>query len=485
MSVALLPAPTPTDGTRFDWGIVASADPLTVRLNGAGVAVNVANRTREASLVDAGEKVLLMRTGYGGYTYIDRIVDVVVRPTPDTPITGLQPAPVDLGTGDPTTPGEPPVDPATGELPQFLPLNAPSNVLIADILWDRFTVTYDYTRNTAPNHPVETGFQVNIIRIATGEVVQSEVVSATTRSVRVGSLVGSVFYRAEVRAITTPEAAFTTYNVAQLQYILSATGHQLSSLYSPWARSPQAQTDDPPVSGVTPPINVRWGSVLKDSAIIEWDYQPAPTIPPPAVATGFQVRACLDSIGTDSCQLHLAGPDARKQRVTPLTSRRSYWGFVRTVAGSRFSNWVPIGPPRRTLQDFTPEIRNFTLRRIGTTDDVQMSAEIRNATEIRFNTSLTITRDVAGLETPIGDPLEIFYNWQAITSDNTIGGVRQEWIPIRIILPNAWRSRGNYVVNLTARNQSTETVTQPPPSCLCGDCPFSFSNGWCKSATGE
>ena len=66
------------------------------------------NRTREASIVEAGDKVLLMRTGYGGWTYIDRIVDVIVRPTPETPITSLQPA-----AGD--TPGMPPTTPE-GEL---------------------------------------------------------------------------------------------------------------------------------------------------------------------------------------------------------------------------------------------------------------------------------------------------------------------------------------------------------------------------------
>ena len=93
MTIELLPTPAPTDGTKFDWGIVASPDPLTVRLNGAGTAVNVANRTREASLVTAGDKVLVMRTGYGGYIYIDRIVDVVVRPTPMNPSPASNPPP--------------------------------------------------------------------------------------------------------------------------------------------------------------------------------------------------------------------------------------------------------------------------------------------------------------------------------------------------------------------------------------------------------
>ena len=454
MTVELLPAPAPADGTKFDWGIVASPDPLTVRINGAGVAVNVANRTREASFVAAGDKVLLMRTGYGGYTYVDRIVDVVQRAAPDEPITSLQPTPSDPAPGEPGAP-TPPVDPDTGQPPVFLPLAAPTNVLIADILWNTFTVTYDYTRDTGPNRPVETGFQVNIIRTATNEVVQTEYVSSATRSVRVGSLVGSVFYRAEVRAITTAADAFATYTEAQVRNVLSGAQRQISSLYSRWARSPQVQSDDPPVSGVVPPINVRWGSVLRDSAVIEWDYQPAPTVLPPAVATSFQIRMCQNSIGTRGCQIASVGPTVRKHRMTALDSSQRYWGFVRTQAGTRFSHWVPIGPPRRTHQDFRPQIRNFTVRRAGpTSPDIIWSAEIRNATEFRYQLNYRLTAAHNGSEVLIGSPLDIFFGWYDI-----IGGEdRQGWATVGFQEPNWYAGRATITITLVARNRNTETT---------------------------
>ena len=342
-------------------------------------------------------------------------------------------------------------------------MNAPTNVLIADILWDRFTVNYDYTRNTAPNAPMETGFQVNIVRLATNEVVQTEYVSAATRSVRVGSLAGSVFYRAEVRAITTTAAAFTTYTDAQLRYILSATGHQLPSLYSPWAVSPRAQTDDPPVAPVAPPTNLRWGSVSENHLSIHWDYQPLPGF---AVATGFQVRACQNSISTVGCQTHTAARTARFQRVTPVDGGSSYWGSVRTVAAGqnpgdppRYSNWVSVGPPRRTHSSTAIEFRNFTIRRIGQTADVQWSVEVRNATQIKLESTYQQTRSVAQTVTDVGPPLVAsqehwsnitgrpdFQGWYTITPENN----RDDGI---------YRGTAVYTMRVYARNGSASGQT--------------------------
>ena len=470
-----LPAPPEADGTRFDWGIVGSTDPLNVRINGAGTAVNVANRAREASIVEAGDKVLLMRTGYGGWTYIDRIVDVIVRPTPDVPITSLQPTPDD-------TPGMPPTTPE-GELPTFLELNAPTNVLITNILWDRFTVSYDYTRNTAANAPIETGFQINIVRVATNEVVQTEYVDATTRSVRVGSLTGSVFYRAEVRTITTEARAFTAYTEAQVRLYFSITGRQLPSLYSAWAVSRRAQTDDPPVAPVAPPINLRWGSVGEDYVTIHWDYQPLPGF---ATATGFQVRACQNSIATVGCvPPHTAARTARFQRVTPVEGSKSYWGFVRTIASMpdpqnpqnppivRYSNWVAVGPPRRTHTSTNIEFRNFNIRRIGQTSDVRWSVEVRNASQFRIQTTYQQRREVNQLTVDAGPPrMSPLGEWLDITDTYVAGDPDQQgWRTILLDSDNdpdtipdgrdvdVYHGIANYTVTVTARNDLNQAQT--------------------------
>ena len=131
-------------------------------------------------------------------------------------------------------------------------------------------------------------------------------------------------------------------------------------LYSAWAVSRRAQTDDPPVAPVAPPVNLRWGSVGENYVTIHWDYQPLPGF---ATATGFQVRACQNSIATVGCvPPHTAARTARFQRVTPVEGSKSYWGFVRTIASMpdpqnpqnppivRYSNWVAVGarPAGRT-----------------------------------------------------------------------------------------------------------------------------------------
>ena len=46
-----------------------------------------------------------------------------------------------------------------------------------------------------------------------------------------------MFYRAEVRTITTEARAFTAYTEAQVRLYFSITGRQLPSLYSAWAVS--------------------------------------------------------------------------------------------------------------------------------------------------------------------------------------------------------------------------------------------------------
>ena len=356
------PAPPEADGTRFDWGIVASTDPLSVTLNGAGTAVNVANRTREASIVEGGDKVLLMRTGYGGWTYIDRIVDVSLRPAADVPITSLQPTPEDPTPGEPPGPGQPtpPAVPVTpeGELPAFSRITAPGDVLIASQVWNRGDVSWTYTRDADPATPVETGFEIAVIADTTGEVEQREFVGASARSVQVGGLQGRRRYRAEVRAITTETAAFSAYTEAQVHYVLSAIGQNISSLFSPWAVSNRITTASAPSAPAAPPSNVRWGSVTATTAVVMWDYDPAPGA---AIAAGFQVKVCHNSLGSIGCSQSSRAVTSRNARFTSLDSGQWHWAFVRTIiAGDRYSHWVSAGPPRRTTRNRLPEIENFT-----------------------------------------------------------------------------------------------------------------------------
>ena len=430
------------DGYRSTWGIVSNADPLTVALQGVGLPVPVDWESEAASPVGAGDKVLVRRHGQGGWIYIDRIVPASYITDFTEGITSLQPFP---SSPEPGQPGAPtvPTDPA-GQFPTFARMNAPSNVRITDIVWNEFTVRFDYTRSTNPSAPTETGFQVDIIELATGDVVSTEYASTAERNKRIGSLRGSAFYRARVRAITD-QTQFGTYTRPQIDYLLSHYDQTIVNYYSQWAESARQQTDAPPVSPVFPPINVRWGRVGVDEAAIAWDYQPLPSS---ATATGFQVKACQNSIGSLSCQQHLAASTARSQTVTRLADNQRIWGFVRTVAGSQYSRWVAIGPPRRTLRDYTPEFRNWSVRRAAAdSDDILWSVEVRNASQFRYTTRFAPTLDVAGTLF-VGSPLVIQYPTQDITG----GFDRQGWATISYRQTNAYHGRGIYTVTLDAFN---------------------------------
>ena len=403
------------DGYRSTWGIVSTTDPLTVALQGVGLPVPIDWQSEAAAPVDADDKVLVRRHGQGGWIYVDRIVPASDT-APGVGITSLQPYPTSPPPG--AAGGETiPVD-ASGQFPRFARMNAPTNVRITDVAWNRFTVRYDYTRSTNPAAPTETGFQIDIIELSSGDVVTTEYATTAERNKIVGSLEGGKFYRARVRAITT-QAQFGTYTRPQIDYLLSHYDQTIVNYYSQWAQSAQQQTDDPPVAAVAPPINLRWSGLIgTDNLLIHWDYQPLPGF---ATATGFQVKVCQNSLGSLNCRQNLVAPTARRSRISRLPENTRHWGFVRTVAGSRYSNWIPVGPPRATYPNYFPQIRNLQLRRLGTTDTIEWQAEVRNATELstreRWQQQVTRSSVLTNVGPLLDNGIDPFHKIGGVTSD--------------------------------------------------------------------
>ena len=451
----------------LDWGIVGDTNPLQVRLNGAGLAVPVAIQAAEAATVAADDKVLVLRVGNGGYLYVDRIVDAGERPTPDTPITSLQPT---VDDPEPGTPGgvEVPVDPVTGELPTFTPLFAPTNVRITDVVAPttseagRVTVRWNYPSGHpgGADVPAHTGFQVVMRRTVDNEVAQTDRVDTPTgRNLQVGSLVGRTIYIAEVRAVTTLEGAFTGYTAAQLRYILSTSGLTLPSLFSPWVPSDRTRIPPAPVNPVIPPSNVRWdiGTTRHDRVGLRWEYRPPAGAP---AATGFRARVCKNSTGTLSCVV-ASTTDAtdRNVIVDRLDDNENYWGWVQTIAGARTSQWIPVGPPRRTFRDVDPQFRNFTIRRIGQTADVQWSVEVSNATQFRVTRTYQPRRTVGGTLVDVGQAEQTRTDWANLEGQPD----RQGWFTITPTAgtnrdDSVYRGVANYSVVVEARNPQSQIV---------------------------
>ena len=397
-------------------------------------------------MLDVGDKVVLFKAGNGGYLLFDRITDVINISTPDEPITSLQPTP---GSPAPGTPGGEtiPVTPE-GELPRFRRINAPTNVRVTDITFQDGIVRWDYTRSTDPLVPIETGFEIVIRREYDNTIAQRVFAGSTDRTMEVGGWFPANIYTAEVRAITTIEQAPSIYNEAQFRYILSAQGFSLPSLFSPWAISPRFQTDDAPVNPVFPPNNVRIGSNRGVTSLTGfWDYNP---LPGAATATGFQVKFCKNSLGTISCSQVNVTSDTRRRTFTTLDDNENYWLFVRTVAsGGRVSRWVSAGPPRRTLRDWRPTIRNLTLTRAGSTRNVRWSGEVANATEIKASLRFQPFRIVNGVETEFEAPLRINGTWQPLQGTPD----RQGFITIPPQTEaNLYAGRGTLTLILEARN---------------------------------
>ena len=446
---------TPKDNT-WDWGVVSTTSPLSVLIKGTGVPVPVSQETEQVSLIEEEDKVVLFRAGQGGYCLFDKITDVINISTPDEPITSLQPRP---GSPAPTLPGEPtvpgaevvPVTPE-GELPSFAKINAPTNIRVTDIVFANSayqgTVRWDYTRSTEPDVPAETGFEITIRRPVTNELITREYATSAERNKIIGGWDGDSFYIAEVRAVTTASGAFTTYTEHQLRYILSVSGMSLPTLFSDWARSPRVQTPPDPVNPVISPTNVRWTGDRGISSLgVAWAYEDREGSPQ---ATAFQVKACKNSLGTISCVTATAVARTERSRLLrTLDNNDRYWGFVRTVSGNRFSRWVAVGPPRRTLRDWRPTIRNLTLRRSGTSRNVVWSGEIRDATEIKASLRFQPFRIVNGVETEFEMPLRIEGTWQPLQGTPN----REGFITIPPQLEgNLYVGRGTLTLILEARN---------------------------------
>ena len=448
----------------WDWGIISSTNPLDVLVKGTGVPIPIAMEAEQVSLLETGDKVVLFRAGKGGLLLYDRITDVINISTPDEPITSLQPRP---GSPAPILPGATPVPgaeviPVTpeGELPTFAKINAPTNIRVTNITFANSayqgTVRWDYTRSTEPDVPAETGFEITIRRPVTNELVTREYATSAERNKIIGGWDGDSFYIAEVRAITTATGAFTTYTEHQLRYILSASGMSLPTLFSDWARSPRVQTPPDPVNPVLSPTNVRWiGSRGTTSLEMGWDYEDREGSPQ---ATAFQVKACKNSLGTVSCATATAvARTLRRRRLTTLDNNDRYWGFVRTVSGNRFSRWVAVGPPRRTLRDWRPTIRNLTLRRSGTTMNAVWSAEVKDATEIKASIRFQPFRIVNGIETEFELPFRIDGTWQPLQGTPD----REGFITLPAqIEDNLYAGRGTLTLILEARNsRATRTAS--------------------------
>ena len=297
-------------------------------------------------------------------------------------------------------------------------------------------------------------------RTVDNEVAQTDRVDTPTgRNLQVGSLVGRTIYIAEVRAVTTLEGAFTGYTAAQLRYILSTSGLTLPSLFSPWVPSDRTRIPPAPVNPVIPPSNVRWdiGTTRHDRVGLRWEYRPPPGAP---AATGFRARVCKNSTGTLSCVV-ASTTDAsdRNLLVTRLDDNEDYWGWVQTIAGARTSQWVPVGPPRRTFRDVTPQFRNFTIRRIGETPNVQWSVEVSNATQVRITRIYQPRRTVEGTLVDVGQPTAVRTDWATLTGQPD----RQGWFTLSSDNPaeddNAYRGVANYTVRVEARNPQSLIVS--------------------------
>ena len=431
----------PPQGARLEWGTVSSVNPLLVQLSGVSEAALVSLKGEEAAFLDSGDKVLLMRQGQAGWVYVDRIVDVILRTEPDVPITALQPVPDD-------TPGAPPVDPATGALRPFVRLNAPGNVAVANLVFDRMQVSWTYTPSTNPNAPAAAGFEVRVLDATTNAQVQVEYTSsAAIRQVTIGGLEGRS-YIPEVRTITTIEAITPQYRA-----LLSALQVGLSAAFSDWARGATTATRTPPVSPVRAPSRPRWNQRLDLGLGFAWSYRPRPG---DETAVRFQAKLCQNSTGDLNCitsSIPAPGGGTAQEEIQAtfrnLNSYDRYWGFVRTVGSSgATSHWVSL-PPRRTNRSTRPEIRNFTIRRAAATSpDIVWSAEVRRATQFKVTNSLQISRPELGLETDVGPPLVAEGDWADITG----GPNRMGWYTVSGREANRYVGRGTYTVQLTARN---------------------------------
>ena len=491
MALDLLPAPPRGDGTRLDWGIVSTADPLTFSVNGVGEAVDVARRAEGSSTVDSGDKILVLRTAYGGWVYLDRLVDAGVRPTPDTPITPLQPTPTDPATGLPTAPVAPPIDPATGLQAIINRLRGLSSVRIVQIVAPTLdeegtgTVRWVFAGHPAgASDPAATGFDVVVRQVVGGggtandRVSNRDTATATERSKSAGRLAGGRRYYAQVRATTTLEAASTVYSGPQVASLLAANQQRLSDYYSVWVTSPIVQIPQAPINPVIPPHNVRWdiGTARHDKLGIRWDYQPFARSP---TATGFQAKVCKNSLGTVSCSTrNVTDPTVRNALLDRLDDDENYWGFVRTVAGNRTSRWIPVGPPKKTAKDYTPEFRNFVLRVSAPPNDGDLfwSVEIRNATEFKVTTTFQPQRVVEGTMVDAGQayneedrdwvPLSRIgspdrMGWYTVTPTSFTSTLPN---PGNLVMPdgrvrNANAGVGIYTVSVEARNPQDRAKT--------------------------
>ena len=455
MVLELLAAPPVADGTTIDWGIVSSVDPMTFSINGIGPPVDIARHSDTGSAVVAGDKILALRNGYGGYVYLDLIDDVVIPAAPGVPITSLQPDAVDPVTGLPTTPEEPPIDPATGLFPRFARLNTPSNVQITNIQWNRVSVTWDYTRSTDPLVPAETGFEVRIRDVHAGQVRTSEDVSGSaTRGRTLGSLEPTTWYEADVRAITDAGDAYTSYSANQVQAVLSRFGESLADLFSAWASSNRVRTRPPPLSPVIPPSSVRWVPPLRHDRLgLAWRYADISGSP---VATGFEVKVCTNSQGNQGCVSNdVNDPTARERIMRPLDDNVSYFGFVRTKSGNRNSRWESIGPPRRTPEDNAPAIRNLRLTRsTDDPDNATWTAEVRHTTRLSTKVVWQQQRTVAQTRQNAGPPLV-----QDFHQPLPISGLsdRDVWSPISGTLTGDYAGVGILTFTLRAHNNFSKT----------------------------